>query len=52
MKISNEEFIKFFNKKDKNKKMEEDIRTMKSSDKLNKEKAKKNNDKINKTTEL
>ena len=41
METSDEEFITILNEKDKYEKMKEDIRTMKSSDELNKEKGKK-----------
>ena len=47
MEISHEEFITILSENDKYEKMKEDIRTMKSSDDLNKEKYKKF-----KTTEL
>ena len=41
MKTSDEEFITILNEKDKYEKMKEGIRTMKSSDELNKENGKK-----------
>ena len=47
MEISHEEFITILNEKEKYEKIKEDIRTIKSSDKLNKEEGKRI-----KTTEL